>query len=232
MHTICFNRVKINSIHWVILFLIISFCSNAQTSFISNTNLTTSDLTSDQFAQYNKYVQSFDPVSTKFVTVNQLSTIQQNGRITVQVPGSAFTSCVFDMRNIEYTSDDDYFWVRAANGQQTTAYHTVTNIQWPCGNAKPDQNDAGANVAMDNIDFTISPNPSSGVLNIHIEDIQDEDYTLTITNHLGKVIYEHRVALNAGNNQILGLPDFLPGVYICTLKSKNTQASRQLYITR
>ena len=87
-----------------------TFMLPAQTYLFSETNLSTTSMTSSQSERYTK-LSSENFSSSQFVQIGNLSTVQQNGTVTVPLPsGSGYGNVTFRVKNIEYYSDADFTW--------------------------------------------------------------------------------------------------------------------------
>ncbi|NJM14465.1 MAG: T9SS type A sorting domain-containing protein [Bacteroidales bacterium] len=69
---------------------------------------------------------------------------------------------------------------------------------------------------LDETTLQLYPNPARGMININLG--SSDDATLTIYNHLGKVVGKHYISENLGTLDISGL---LPGMYY--VKASNSQ---------
>ena len=78
--------------------------------------------------------------------------------------------------------------------------------------------------------FTISPNPFTNFLNIHIEWKQTESASVKIFNLEGKEVFSKKVSFQKGNNdlKIKDLPALASGTYFLELVSSSQQKIKKL----
>lgn len=73
-----------------------------------------------------------------------------------------------------------------------------------------------------NLFFTVTPNPTSGQLNIQLSMLQSMDAQIHVTNSLGQVVMNRVVDLSAGANQIgLDMQTLTSGVYFIRISAGN-----------
>jgi hypothetical protein len=77
--------------------------------------------------------------------------------------------------------------------------------------------------------FTLIPNPNNGSFNIHIANPGQSDYTVSVTDMLGRVVYSS--AMHAPD-QTVRLDDATSGVYSVSIENRNYRETRKVVITR
>ena len=78
--------------------------------------------------------------------------------------------------------------------------------------------------------FGVIPNPNSGSFSIHVTNSGIADYSITVTDMIGRVLY-YAPAVHSSDRSI-SLPDAAAGVYNVTLDSQSYKATKRIVVTR
>ncbi len=107
----------------------------------------------------------------------------------------------------------------------------VTN---PCGSTLSNLlTVTGVGINVNNLDnyVTISPNPNNGVFTINIKSIAKENYTLSITNVLGQLVYTESLSNNSAEYiKQFDLAKNGKGVYFIGLKNNTNQLQKKIVV--
>ncbi len=79
-----------------------------------------------------------------------------------------------------------------------------------------------SSIALDLSEVSIYPNPTDGIVNISFQGISNDDYTLSVMNLLGKVVYTVVLDANKSTNNVesqLDFRDLQKGAYFLTLSN-------------
>jgi hypothetical protein len=77
--------------------------------------------------------------------------------------------------------------------------------------------------------FTVNPNPSNGSFNIHISDASSAEYTITITDMIGQVVYSGNTP--GSTDKSIQLP-VAGGVYNVTVEGQNYKSTSRVVVTK
>ncbi len=77
---------------------------------------------------------------------------------------------------------------------------------------------------------TINAFSTNGVINININSIGTDNYTVTLYTVLGQSVLTENRTIAAGNNNIKLYPSLSDGVYILNIKSEKTNYNKKLFI--
>lgn len=77
--------------------------------------------------------------------------------------------------------------------------------------------------------FSLIPNPNNGSFNIHISNLSQADYTVSVTDMLGQQVYSSAVH---STDQSIHLDNANSGVYSVTIESKSYRETRKVVITK
>lgn len=84
------------------------------------------------------------------------------------------------------------------------------------------QNNGNSRISR-SFDFTVYPNPSNGIINLSMKDIEEEVYSIEVMDAIGRVVYQEQ----ADNLQPQITLDVKPGIYMVKVKvGKQTQTKR------
>ncbi len=140
-----------------------------------------------------------------------------------------------DFNNIINTAD-----VTGSNYSQTTALTEGTVYFWrvssenECGSSLSSSNNftteavSGLN-DLDGVAVQISPNPTTGLVNVQFGQALTEDVTLEVYGLDGKLLQSTQT-LNGAANATLNLSDYTDGVYLVKLKSDNDVLVRRIAV--
>jgi hypothetical protein len=76
----------------------------------------------------------------------------------------------------------------------------------------------------------VFPNPSNGVFNISFKDVEAGNYTLTVTDILGKEVYNSRINVNGNNALSLDLTSLTKGVYMLNVNNGTSTSNQKIVI--
>jgi len=77
--------------------------------------------------------------------------------------------------------------------------------------------------------MAVYPNPSSqGAFNLYIGNEKQSNYTLTVSDVLGKIVYSNAIAVNDTDNSIIDLGQEPAGIYFLTVTGEGTQKVMKL----
>ncbi len=83
---------------------------------------------------------------------------------------------------------------------------------------------------ISNVELTISPNPTSGELNITVDVLNTQDFTLSIVNTLGQVVKEIKQTQSNGGTIKVDLSNQSAGVYFVSYKSKTYSKTKRVIL--
>jgi hypothetical protein len=75
------------------------------------------------------------------------------------------------------------------------------------------------NDAIENISINVYPNPTSGFIQVKINDFNSQDVKLMIMNASGKIIYDYQLKPNYNNTFSIDISDYPAGIYYATIKN-------------
>ena len=78
--------------------------------------------------------------------------------------------------------------------------------------------------------LSVHPNPSKGIFNIDLIDVQNGDYLISVSNILGEVLYSENKDINSSSSTNLDLSDMKSGVYMLNIQNDNNIISRKIII--
>jgi hypothetical protein len=103
------NLISILSAHVVALLFTQAAFGQSQ-SIIAPTNLTASQLSSNQLAGYNRLALSKLHDNFQLVQVQNLSSSQVAGKVRLTMPNLPCSDLIFTATKVRYTSESDYYW--------------------------------------------------------------------------------------------------------------------------
>ena len=107
-----------------------------------------------------------------------------------------------------------------ANCIRRTSLNTSTVCSIP--------NSIGENAA--NVEMTIFPNPTNGELNVTIDLLNTQDFTISVINTLGQTVKEVKQTQSNGGTVKIDLSSNSAGVYFVTLKSKTISKTKRIIL--
>jgi hypothetical protein len=139
---------------------------------------------------------------------------------------------------------DDTGWINVGNTDFSACIASYTSIAIDGGGtayvAYEDGNDSQKatvmkygfpnqvkNIPAQTSSLSLSPNPSTGLFNLHISSPQDETATIIITNMLGNKVKELKAAANI---DVAVQLDASPGVYFVTAKTQNETVTEKVVV--
>ena len=78
--------------------------------------------------------------------------------------------------------------------------------------------------------LTVYPNPSTGVFNLDLVEVNSGEYVISVTNILGEVVYSETRNVNNTTSTILDLSDMSSGIYMLNIQNENSNISKKLII--
>jgi hypothetical protein len=78
--------------------------------------------------------------------------------------------------------------------------------------------------------LSVYPNPSEGVFNLDLVNVNSGDYLISVSNILGEVVYSENRDVNSSTSATLDLSDMKSGVYMLNIQNDNNIISRKLII--
>ncbi len=107
----------------------------------------------------------------------------------------------------------------------------VTN---PCGSTLSNLYTAtGVGIDENNVDnyLTVLPNPSNGIFSVNLKSLDKTNYTLSITNVLGQVVYSESLSNYSGEYvKQFDLTNNGKGVYFIGLKNKTNELQKKIVV--
>lgn len=88
----------------------------------------------------------------------------------------------------------------------------------------------GVEESVSNISMSVFPNPTNGELNVNIETLDIQDYTLSVVNTLGQTVKEIKQIQSHGGVVKIDLSGFNAGVYFVVLKSKAGNINKRIIL--
>jgi hypothetical protein len=88
----------------------------------------------------------------------------------------------------------------------------------------------GIDEQVSNIEMTIFPNPTNGELNITIDLLNTQDFTISVINTLGQTVKEVKQTQSNGGTVKIDLSSNSAGVYFVTLKSKTLSKTKRIIL--
>ncbi len=109
------------------------------------------------------------------------------------------------------------------NAQTTTINATLAD---PCSTLN-------VNDITKNIEFTIYPNPTSGLVNIQLNTSLVQNTTMKIYDLIGKLVFERNTFENNQNqNYSLNLNHLTSGIYLLSVQINDRTTTKKLIITK
>jgi|GEM_PF-1760112 len=81
-----------------------------------------------------------------------------------------------------------------------------------------------------NSSLSIFPNPSKGMVNIKLDNSTSGDYTISVKNVVGQVVYTETVNINGSLNKVLDLESADAGVYFINISNGTSEVSKKIII--
>ena len=78
------------------------------------------------------------------------------------------------------------------------------------------------------INIGVFPNPSQDVYNIYIENEKQTNYTVTVSDVLGKIISNQTISVNGNDNSTIDLGQQPAGIYFLNVAAEGTQKVMKL----
>ncbi len=83
---------------------------------------------------------------------------------------------------------------------------------------------------ISNFNLIIHPNPSNGRIRIEMSEVNNEKYKLTITDMLGKTVYDVQKIINGSYEENINISKFGKGTYLFSISSKSTFITKKLIV--
>lgn len=124
-----------------IIILLLLFCpyfllsaQNSNSLFVT-TNISMSQLSSSQATKFNNLFTTNIFTSYNFVKINDFASVNDEGNILIDLPFLPYQNMIFHSKNIEYTSDNNYYWYAVANEDDSlleNSTFTLTKLKGKC----------------------------------------------------------------------------------------------------
>lgn len=88
----------------------------------------------------------------------------------------------------------------------------------------------GVDEQVSNIEMTIFPNPTNGELNVTVDLLNAQDFTISVINTLGQTVKEVKQTQSNGGTVKIDLSSNSAGVYFVSLKSKTLSKTKRIII--
>jgi hypothetical protein len=196
---------------------------------------------------------SVDTSNTVTITVNPTSkggnvfalmdTIKNNTPIRLQL--RAYTGDIlywerkkpdFDWLEVENSADSIYF-TDTPNSIGYYYYRAVVK-SGVCNSATSGydsvwvKENVGLNdINKDNYSIVVSPNPTSGIINLSCQGINEQEATITISDVSGKVVYKEKDIIKNGDNK-LNLSSLHSGSYIININNENISFKTKIIVQK
>ncbi len=78
--------------------------------------------------------------------------------------------------------------------------------------------------------FEVFPNPSTGLVNLKLNETKPSEYNLSVTNVLGQVILKKSIAFSGSQTEALDLSKFGKGVYFIRIENDKTTSQKKVVL--
>ena len=78
--------------------------------------------------------------------------------------------------------------------------------------------------------FMVYPNPTNNILNIEMHDVDDQEYSISITNILGEKIYERESSIISNFKEVIDLSRFSKGIYFVQASNSESSITRKVVL--
>jgi hypothetical protein len=78
--------------------------------------------------------------------------------------------------------------------------------------------------------LSVHPNPSKGIFNIDLIDVQNGDYLISVSNILGEEVYSESRGVNSTTSTTINLSDLESGIYLLNIQNGDSSISKKLII--
>jgi len=78
--------------------------------------------------------------------------------------------------------------------------------------------------------LSIFPNPSKGMVNIKLDNSASGDYTISVKNVVGQVVYANTYTSNGSLDEVLNLESADAGVYFINISNGSSEVSKKIII--
>ena len=78
--------------------------------------------------------------------------------------------------------------------------------------------------------LSVHPNPSTGIFNLDLVEVNSGEYVISVTNILGEVVYSETRNVNNTTSTKLDLSDMSSGIYMLNIQNENSNISKKLII--
>lgn len=83
------------------------------------------------------------------------------------------------------------------------------------------------NTIKGSLNLSISPNPATDDLNLHLDNPGQQEYQITIYNILGRKVFHSTATFDRSGKKVIDISNYSPGLYIITVESKTGKANRK-----
>ena len=78
--------------------------------------------------------------------------------------------------------------------------------------------------------LSVYPNPTNGIFTIDLKNTISDNYSITVSNVLGKEVYVSSNFVNRSFNKTIDLSEFGKGVYLLTIRNSETSITEKIII--
>jgi hypothetical protein len=126
---------------------------------------------------------------------------------------------------------DDKCMVMFTAGQKVRMQYVMANcIRRKSLNTSYVCSSVGINETVSNLEISLFPNPSNGELNVTVDLLNSEDFTISVINTLGQVVKEVNQLHSNGGTVKLDLSSNSNGVYYVTVKTKSGSKTKRFIL--
>jgi hypothetical protein len=126
---------------------------------------------------------------------------------------------------------DDKCMVMFTAGQKVRMQYVMANcIRRKTLNTSYVCSSVGINETVSNLEISLFPNPSNGELNVTVDLLNSEDFTISVINTLGQVVKEVNQLHSNGGTVKLDLSLNSNGVYYVTVKTKSGSKTKRFIL--
>jgi hypothetical protein len=98
---------------------------------------------------------------------------------------------------------------------------------------RPEMSNGILSTLVDNLSYQVFPNPSSGIVNLSVNNNEAKDLTITVCSLLGETVYYSKEVLFEDDLSLkIDLSNVANGVYFIRLGSKNKSYTKKIIINK
>jgi hypothetical protein len=126
---------------------------------------------------------------------------------------------------------DDKCMVMFTSGQKVRMQYVMANcLRRKTLNTSYVCSSVGINETVSNLEISLFPNPSNGELNVTVDLLNSDDFTILVVNTLGQTIKEVSQLHSNGGTVKLDLSLNANGVYFVTVKTKTSSKTKRFIL--